>query len=216
MKFLFTFVSALVFAATVPVRAQSTPNPDNTSEQAANAKTSTAIAAPSPSPTAPIEPPSLIPSNILPGAAELPNIPVAPDLQQLNSFFKQTSLGKAADEHRLQVQMAALETRIRNEQDLHTAKAVALEAPTDLERRHLLEHYYELYYGKLHAMTDDPALRTYVDAQKAAHELILLQPNVRHKTDEAKAQALAKAKAEATIAPVATPAQAKPGRGPHP
>jgi hypothetical protein len=216
MKFFLPLVSALLVTTAVPVWAQTPPNPDNTAEQAEKARTSTAVPAASPSPTAPIEPPSLIPSNILPGAGELPQIPAAPDLEQLNNFFKHTSLGKAADEHRLHVQMTELETRIRNDQDLHAAKTAALQARTDLKRRHLLHRYYELYYGKLHTLADDPGLRAYVDSQKAAHELILLQPNVRHETDEAQAQALAKAKAGATVAPVPVPAQAKPQQGPHP
>ena len=43
----------------------------------------------------------------------------------LNDYFKQTSLGKVADEYRLHLQMAALETHIRNDTDLHEARASA-------------------------------------------------------------------------------------------
>jgi hypothetical protein len=77
------------------------------------------------------------------------------ELQQLNEFFKKTSLGKVADEHRLHLQMVALETRIRNDDDLHALKATALKVPTDLERRHWLKRYYELYFKKLHALASD-------------------------------------------------------------
>lgn len=210
MKSLLAVGLALAIAAAAALYAQSpSPNSNNTPVQAANAQISAALAAPSPSATAPIEPPSLIPQNILPAPGALPKIPPGPDLEQLSKFFKQTSLGKAADEHRLEVQTAMLETQIRNDADLHAAKAAALRAPTDLERRHLLKHYYELYYGKLKVLADTPDLQAYIDAQKAAHQVVLLQPRVRHETDEPKATALNTAKAGASIAPVPTPVQAK-------
>ncbi len=200
------------------VWAQPSPSPGNTSAQAADAQmsASAAAAAPLPSATAPVEPPSLIPANILPAPASLPQIPAAPELEQLNSFFKQSSLGKAADEHRLHVQMAELETRIRNDEDLHAAKASALRAPTDLERRHLLKDYYQLYFRKLRALAGTPDLKAYLDAQEAAHELFLLQPRVRHETDEAEAVALAQKKAGASLGPAPTPAQARAGEALRP
>jgi hypothetical protein len=210
MNFFRTILCALALAPAAAGWGQSSPGPDNTSAQAAKAEAAAAQAAPSPSATAPeIEPPSLIPPNILPAPASLPPIPAAPDLGQLNSFFKQTSLGKAADEHRLHLQMSELETQIRNDQDLHALKAAAKEAPTDLEGRHRLRTYYELYYRKLRALASTPDLKTYLTAQEAAHKLSLLQPRVRHETDEAQAAQLAKAKAGASVAPAPTPDQAR-------
>jgi len=167
------------------------------------------LATPSPSATPAIEPPSLIPPNILPPPTSLPQVPTLPDLEQLNTFFKQTSLGKAADEHRLHLQMAALEVRIRNDDDLHAAKAAALRSSTDLERRHKLRSYYQLYYQKLRALATTPELKAYLSSQEAAHEITLLQPRVRHATDEAETAALAQAKAGASVAPAPTPAQAR-------
>jgi len=204
MKYSLPLLSALLIAIARPASAQTSPGPDTTSIQGQTSP------APSPSATAPIEPPSLIPPNILPSPGELPKIPAAPELEQLNNFFKQTSLGKKADEQRLHSQMAALETRIRNDEDLHASRAAAMNAPTDLEKRHRLRAYYELYYGKLRALADNAELKTYLGAQKAAHELLLLQPRVRPKTDEAEAKRLTAAKAEATVAPAPTPIQAKP------
>jgi hypothetical protein len=196
---------ALAVAAILPAQSPS-PSPTKPSAQAVEAE---ALATPSPSATAPIEPPSLIPPNILPAPNSLPPIPSAPDLERLSAFFKQTSLGKAADEHRLHLQMAALETRIRNDDDLHAAKATAFRARTDLERRHLLKTYYQLYYKKLRALAATPDLKAYLDTQEAAHEIALLQPRVRHATDEAEAAALGRAKAGASVAPAPTPAQAR-------
>ncbi len=195
----------------VTVLAQSPSNPDNTSAQAAQAQESTAEI-PTVSPTvAPIEPPSLIPPNSLPGpdAASLPQTPPAPELQQLIDLFKKSSLGKTADEHRLHVQMAELETRIRNDEDLHKLKLSAYAAATDLERRHRFRAYYELYYRKLRARAESPELRDYLAAQAAGHELVLLQPRVRHETDEPEAARLALARAGTAAAPLASPAQAK-------
>jgi len=206
MKFLPHFAAALMIAAAGVARAQSSPSPDNTSAQAANAQLAASVATPSPSATAAVEPPSLIPPNILPAPNSLPPIPAAPELELLNSFFKTTSLGKAADEHRLHLQMAALETRIRNDEDLHGLKASALKAPTDLERRHRLKAYYEIYFKKLRARATTPDLKAYLDTQEATHKMSLLQPRVRHEADEAEAVELAKAGA-ATALP--TPVQAR-------
>lgn len=201
----------LLFTSAAAVSAQIPVSPDNTNAQAVRAEQSTADL-PHPSPTiAPIEPPSLIPPNTLPGpgAAALPQIPSAPELDQLNALFRQTSLGKAADEHRLHVQMAELEVQIRNDRDLHQLRHSADEARTDLERRHRFRTYYEHYFGKLLARAQAPELKDYLKAQEAAHELVLLQPRVRHETDEAEASTLAQARAGASVAPLATPTQAK-------
>ena len=205
MNFFRLILLSLTIAATV-LRAQSPSTPNDNSSPAPKAEISPA---PSPSASAAVEPPSLIPPDILSAPASLPPIPAAPDLGQLNSFFKQTSLGKAADEHRLHLQMSELETRIRNDADLHAMKAAANEAPTDLERRHRLRAYYELYYRKLRGLASSPDLKAYLTAQEAAHELTLLQPHVRHETDEAKAAALSTAKAGASVAPAPTPDQAR-------
>ena len=170
--------------------AQSSPAPGNTSGQAADAQTAASESAPSPSATVSVEPPSLIPPNILPAPGRLPQIPTGPDLQQLNAFFKQTSLGKAANEQRLHSQMAALETRIRNDEELHALRASAQSEPTDLEKRHGLKTYYHVYFKKLHAFPATPELKTYLDAQEATHVASLLQPRTRHETDEAEGMAL--------------------------
>ncbi|MBA3831183.1 MAG: hypothetical protein H0X34_04690 [Chthoniobacterales bacterium] len=211
-----TFCAMLV--GTVTAWAQAPTNPDNTSAQAARAQEATAEI-PAASPTiAPIEPPSLIPPNSLPGpdAASLPLAPAAPELQQLLDLFKKSSLGKTADEHRLHIQMAELETHIRNDEDLHQLKRSAQGGGTDLERRHWLRAYYELYYRKLRARAETPELRDYLAAQAASHELTLLQPRVRHNTDEAEAAKLALARGGTAAAPLATPSQAKVNNVFHP
>ena len=217
MNFLPHVFFLLALGAAGIAQAQSSPSPDDSSAQTANTQMAASTASPSPSATVSIEPPSLIPPNILPAPDSLPKIPAAQELQQLNEFFKKTSLGKVADEHRLHLQMVALETRIRNDQDLHALKATALKAPTDLERRHWLKSYYELYFKKLRALATTPDLKAYLDAQEATRKLSLLQPKVRHESDEAEAAALAKAGAAATAAKaLPTPVQARASEVVHP
>ena len=212
LRFFRHFTAALAIAAAASATAQSPPSPANPSVEAATATIAPAPVAPSPAATAAVEPPSLMPPNILPGpgAAALPQIPAGPELETLNALFKQSSLGKAADEHRLHLQMSALEARIRNDADLHELKAAANKAPTDLERRHGLKAYYQLYFKKLRALASTPDLQDYLRAQEASHEASLLQPRVRHETDEAAAAALARvAGGKNAAAALPTPVQAR-------
>lgn len=215
MKILRQLVAVIAAVSATSAGAQS-PSPDiaQTPAPAANSQTISVEATPSPSPTVSVEPPSLIPPNILPGpgASALPQIPAGPDLQLLNALFKQTSLGKIADEYRLHLKMAALETRIRNDADLHELRAAADREHTDLERRHRLRAYYQLYFKKLIALASTPELQAYLRAQQAAHETTLLQPRVRHKPDEAEAATLAQIAGQANAASaLPTPVQARAG-----
>jgi hypothetical protein len=211
MNFFRQLIAGLALASATCAVAQSSPSPTISSAAPTSSESAPDAAAPSPSATVAVEPPSLIPPNILPGPgpAALPHIPSGPDLQTLNTFFKQTSLGKTADEHRLHLQMSALETRIRNDEDLHALQASANKARTDLERRHALKAYYKLYFGKLRALASTPDLQDYLKAQEAAHEVALLQPRVRHETDEAEATALGQLAGGAKASALPTPVQAR-------
>ena len=205
-------IAAAGLALGMIVSAQSPP-PASAPPAAADVKSVTPEPAPSPSPSVAVEPPSLIPPNILPGpaAGALPQIPLVPELQQLNQLFKQSSLGRVADEARLHLQMAKLETRIRNDDELHAALASAQRARTDLEKRHCLKSYYHLYYNKLRTLAEMPDLKTYLDLQETVHTVILLQPKTRHETDADAALAAATATRGTAVAPTAlpTPAQAR-------
>ncbi len=205
-------LSATLLLLAGTARAQSPTNTNSASAQATPTKDATAEI-PAPSATiVPVEPASIIPPNSLPGpgAAGLPKIPAAPELEQLNALFKQSSLGKAADDHRLLVQTAELETKIRNDQDLHALLRAADTAHTDLVRRHRLRAYYEAYYKKLLARATTPELRAFLTSQKASHQRALLQPSVRHETDEAEVTRLFAEQAGVPApSPVPTPVQAK-------
>ena len=107
--------------------------------------------------------------------------------------------------------MSALETRIRNDEDLHELKGAANKARTDLERRHGLKAYYKLYFKKLRALASTPDLQDYLRAQEAAHILTLLEPKVRHETDEAEAAALTELAGGEKATALPTPIQARAG-----
>src|SRR5438094_755903 len=64
--------------------------------------------------------------------------PRIPAIEELDQAFKQSSLGKAADEARLHVQWRELSNRIINDRDLVEARGNAGKATTDLEKRRRL------------------------------------------------------------------------------
>ena len=112
----------------------------------------------------------------------------------------------------MHLQMSALEVHIRNDADLHEARAFADRAHTDLERRHRFKTYYQLYFKKLIALASTPELQAYLRAREASQESSLLQPRVRHNPDEAEAAALAKIAGDAvTATALPTPVQARAG-----
>jgi hypothetical protein len=129
------------------------------------------------SPTAADSAPSLIPA--APVAPVLPPAPPTPDLSQLDAAFKQTPLGKAADEYRLHVEWRKLQNRAKDDPQIVAAKKSANAARKDLEKRKLLRNYYELYYGRMREMADTPELKAFVDQQKAAHIGTTAQNTVR-------------------------------------
>src|SRR5213596_3557552 len=61
--------------------------------------------------------------------------PRIPAIDELDQAFKQSSLGKAADEARLHAQWRELSNRTINDADLVAAKARAGRSKTDLEKR---------------------------------------------------------------------------------
>ena len=94
-------------------------------------------------------------------------------------MFKQTSMGKEAEEFRLHARSRELQNQIANEPEIVETKAAVKTASTDLEKRERLRRYYEIYYGRMHALASSADLKKYVDAMKAAHLKALEQPRVR-------------------------------------
>ena len=118
-------------------------------------------------------------------AATPTNLPDVPELSKLDEAFKQSSLGKAADEYRLRIEMRRLQNLAVNDPAVVAAKAAAESAPTDLEKRQRLRDYYNVFYGRMRSLTSNAETQAAVDKSKAEHLVLLNQPNVRHETDGA-------------------------------
>jgi hypothetical protein len=111
--------------------------------------------------------------------------PKLPERAQIDEVFKETSLGKEADERRLHIEWRQLENEVVNQPDIVAAKQSADRAGTDLEKRQRLRNYYELYYGRMRVLARSAEMRSALDKLKLAHLSQLTQARVRHETDSA-------------------------------
>jgi hypothetical protein len=105
--------------------------------------------------------------------------PRIPAIEALDQAFKQTSLGKAADEARLHAQWRELSNRIINDRDLVEARANAGKAKTDLEKRQRLRAYYTMFFERMRGQAGSPELKSYIDTHKTQHLALLAQNRVR-------------------------------------
>src|SRR5438105_6615637 len=105
--------------------------------------------------------------------------PRIPAIEELDQAFKQSSLGKAADEARLHAQWRELSNRVINDRDLVEARAKAGRAKTDLEKRQRLRAYYTMFYDRMRAQASSQELKTYIDTHKTQHLALLAQNRVR-------------------------------------
>lgn len=129
------------------------------------------------------------------------NSPELPELSQLDEIFKQTSLGKAADDYRMHVEWRKLQNRVANDPAVVAAKKTAQSARTDLEKRKLLGDYYTIYCERMQALAATPEMKAALDGFKAGHIGMLAQPRVRPTPSPAPSAIPAP-----SAAPVATPA----------
>src|SRR5207237_6290720 len=106
-----------------------------------------------------------------------------PERAQIDEIFKQTSLGKEADERRLHIEWRQLQNQIVNEPDIVAAKRSAESARTDLEKRQRLRDYYDLYYGRMRVQARSAEMKIALDQLKIAHLSQITQAQVRHETD---------------------------------
>jgi len=109
--------------------------------------------------------------------------PKIPERAQIDEIFKQTSLGKEADERRLHIEWRQLQNEVINSADVVAAKRAAETARTDLEKRDRLRNYYSLYYGKMRILARSSEMKSALDQLKTAHLGQLTQARVRHETD---------------------------------
>src|SRR4029434_3976851 len=105
--------------------------------------------------------------------------PRIPAIDELDQTFKQTSLGKAADEARLHAQWRELSNRIINDRDLVEARANADRAKTDLEKRQRLRAYYTMFFDRMRGQAGSQELKSYIDTHKTQHLALLAQNRVR-------------------------------------
>ncbi|MBV9009283.1 MAG: hypothetical protein JO354_08980 [Verrucomicrobia bacterium] len=119
-----------------------------------------------------------------------------PSVEEMDQMFKQTPLGKAADEVRLHAEWRELTNRTVNDPDLVAARAQAEASRTDLEKRERLRAYYTILFGRMRARASSDELKAYLDARKTEQLNLLAQNRVRPGS---------------TPGPTATPAS-KPGR----
>ena len=105
--------------------------------------------------------------------------PRIPAIDELDQTFKQTSLGKAADEARLHAQWRDLSNRTINDRDLIEARARANRAKTDFEKRQLLRLYYTMFYDRMRAQAASQELKNYIETHKIQHLWATTQNSVR-------------------------------------
>jgi hypothetical protein len=108
-----------------------------------------------------------------------PPAPDVPELSQLDAAFKQTSLGKAADERRVHIEWRRLKNQVENDPSVRAAEAATHTTHTDLEKRQRLRNYYDLYYGRMAALASTPEMKLALEALKNQHLNQTLQPKVR-------------------------------------
>ncbi|MEY2543707.1 MAG: hypothetical protein QOE81_1168, partial [Verrucomicrobiota bacterium] len=106
-----------------------------------------------------------------------------PERAQIDEIFKQTSLGKEADQRRLHIEWRQLQNQVVNEPDIVASKRAAETARTDLEKRQRLRDYYDLYYGRMRVQARSAEMKTALDELRIAHLSQITQPRVRHVSD---------------------------------
>jgi hypothetical protein len=124
--------------------------------------------------------------------------PRIPAIDELDQAFKQSSLGKAADEARLHAQWRELSNRIINDPDLVAARTKADKMKTDLEKRQQLRLYYNMFYDRMRTQAASPELKNYIDTRKNEHLWSTAQNRVRPSPSPA-ATPKPKPKVEATV-----------------
>jgi hypothetical protein len=111
------------------------------------------------------------------------NPPEVPELSKLDEAFKQTSLGKAADEYRMRLEWRKLQNEVARDPAVVAAKMEAEATRTDLEKRQRLRDYYNLFYARMRARASSEEMKKALDFEKGEHLKLLNQPRVRHATD---------------------------------
>ncbi len=102
-----------------------------------------------------------------------------PSVQEMDEMFKETPLGKAADEARLHAEWRDLANRTANDGDLMAMRQHAEASFTDLEKRKRLRVYYTTYFDRMRAKAVSQELKDYIDERKTEQLTVLAQDRVR-------------------------------------
>ena len=108
-----------------------------------------------------------------------PPVPNLPELSQLDEAFKPKSFGKEADQRRLHIEWRKLKNQVVNDPSIRAAKAFAMAARTDLEKRNRLRNYYNLYYDRMSALASSAEMKLALEALKSTYFKSIDQPRVR-------------------------------------
>jgi hypothetical protein len=108
--------------------------------------------------------------------SELPDLP---ELSQLDEAFKESSLGKTADEFRLHIEWRRLRNQVANDPEIVAAKKAADTARTDLEKRERIRRYYKLFYARMDALTNRPEIKAALADMREKHVGLADQKHVR-------------------------------------
>ncbi len=185
MKFSLAMMFAGLFVSTALVCGQEPPLP---------ARSEVPVATPTASPVTrpqlnipdipiPVEPKALVPNPSITTQFRAPNsadtAKATTALSQLDAAFQESPLGQAAEEQRLHIEWRQLQNRTGRDPEVLAAKESAAKAKTDFDKRARLRAYYNIHYAKMRALASSPALKSYLDAKKAAVLGGLAQPRVR-------------------------------------
>jgi hypothetical protein len=110
--------------------------------------------------------------------------PDVPELSTLDEVYKQSSLGKAADDARVRLDVRRLQNHYSHDAAVIDAKNAADAAATDSEKRQRLRDYYRTLYGKMRAGAGSEDVRRAIDAALIDHLRPIAQPNVRPLPDD--------------------------------
>jgi hypothetical protein len=176
-------VAALLVATACTLAAQQPDLPKPESEEPAASPAPSARSSPSPAPESIPQQP-LSPEERAALLAQPP--PVVPSITELDEPFKDKPISPLAEAAERRAQWRELRNRVANDADLRAVRRKAEAARTDLEKRKLMRAYYELYFGKMIALTPDPGLKSYLNDRKNEHVRALPQPRVRPSPTPAK------------------------------
>ncbi len=175
MRFLSLICTAFALLGAASARAQEPALPEPIDAPTpAPAASATPLPTPLPTPA-----PQLIPDDVLP---EPTASPVAPDLRELDEAFRDAPLNQTMQDRWARIEWRKLRNVVVNEPEVKEALAKAERARTDLEKRRLLRRYYDIYFGKMIALTQVPEFKAYLRDRKVEHLNTLPQPRVRPET----------------------------------